>query len=69
VAAFMNVKVVRCFQWSGRMREIRRPKSEIRKKPEIRNPSRSTLCRSARADSDLGRDVTEDESAFERRLE
>ena len=35
------------------MREIRNPKSEIRKKPEIRNPSLSTLRSSARTDSDL----------------
>src|SRR2546426_3545179 len=49
------------------MREIRRPKPEIRKKPEIRNPSRSILRSIARADSDLGRRATEDGSAFERR--
>ena len=47
------------------MREIRRPKPEIRKKPEIRNPSRSTLRSSARADGDLGRRATEDGAASE----
>ena len=50
------------------MREIRRPKPEIRKKPEIRNPSRSTLRSSARGDSDLGRRATEDGSASEGRV-
>jgi hypothetical protein len=43
------------------------PKAENRKKPEIRNPSRSTLRSSARANSDLGRRATEDGSASERR--
>src|SRR3979409_2386679 len=59
--------VLRCFQRNGGMREIRRPKPEIRKKPEIRNPSRPTLRSSTRADSDLGRRDTEDGAAFERR--
>ena len=44
------------------MREIRRPKPEIRKKPEIGNLS---LRGSARADSDRGPRATEDGSAFE----
>jgi hypothetical protein len=49
------------------VREIRRPKSEIRKKPETRNPSQSTLRRSARADSDLGPPATGEGAAFEKR--
>jgi hypothetical protein len=43
------------------------PKAETRMKPEIRNPSRSTLRSSARANSDLGRRPTEDGAASKRR--
>src|SRR6476646_9612810 len=52
--------VVRCFPWNGGMKEIRRPK------PEIRNPNWSSLRGSARADSDLGRFVSKDAATTER---